>query len=101
MKKRLSLLTITLLFSCILVFAFTGCSKAHTQLSDSQKLSLEPKQVVENYFKYWNEKNSKGVLSTLTERYSKYNMNWEFENLKSVKLNSIVEESNTELEVDI
>jgi len=79
----------------IMLLTFTGCSKSQTQLSNSP----ESKQVVENYFKYWNGKNGKAILSTLTERYATSKMDWEFENLKSVKLNSIKEESNTELVV--
>ena len=93
MKKKIILVIL------FLPFIFAGCLKSQTQLSNSQRLSLEPKQVVENYFKYRNEKNSKGILSTLTEKYATYNTIWEFENLKSSTLNTIVEESNTELAV--
>ena len=93
MKKKIILVIL------FLTFILVGCLKSQTQLYNSQKLSLEPKQVVENYFKYRNEKNSKGILSTLTEKYTKGNMIWKFGNLKSINLNSIVEESNTELVV--
>lgn len=83
----------------IMLLVFTGCSKDQAQLSNSQKLSPASEKVVENFYKYWNEKNSKAILYTLTERYDVSPMDWEFGNLKSVKLDSIKEESNTELVV--
>ena len=51
--------------------------------------SLQPKQVIENYFKYYNEKNRQGLLSTLTSRHDQPNVVFGFENLKSIKLVSI------------
>jgi len=56
----------------ILVLILTGCSTVKTQGASSQELnsqkqSLEPKQVVENYFKYYNEENLEGVNSALTQ----------------------------------
>jgi hypothetical protein len=51
--------------------------------------SLQPKQVIETYFKYYNERNRQGLLTTLTSRYDQPNVFFGFENLKSIKLVSI------------
>lgn len=80
-----------------LVFVLTGCSTVRSQRTNyqepnSQKQPLEPKQVVEDYFKYYNEKNRKEMLSTLTEWHNAPNVVFGFENLKYIKLNSISED---------
>ncbi|WP_229982000.1 DUF4829 domain-containing protein [Clostridium aromativorans] len=51
---------------------------------------LQPEQVIKNYFGYYNEKNVKGVNSTHTEWLRGPSLD---ENLKSIKLNSIVEDT--------
>lgn len=50
-------------------------------------------EVVENYFKYSDEKNEKGVLSTLTDRWNAPNIVWELGNLEYIDLNFIEEET--------
>lgn len=79
-----------ILITLFLVFVFTGCSTVKTQTLNSQKQPLEPKQVVENYFKYYNEKNLEGVNSTRTQ-WSQITAGLD-ENLKYIKLNSISED---------
>ncbi|HGG0417992.1 DUF4829 domain-containing protein [Clostridium botulinum] len=59
---------------------------------NTQKQLLESKKVVENYFKYYNEKNKEKILTTLTEVHDGPNVVWGFENLEYIKLNSIKEE---------
>lgn len=51
--------------------------------------SLQPKQVIENYFKFYNEKNRQGLLSTLTGWHDQSNVVFGFENLKLIKLVSV------------
>lgn len=63
----------------ILVFALTGCSKSQVKLPG-------PNEVVENYFKYYNEKNREEVLSTLTEWHNAPNVIFQFENLDNIRL---------------
>lgn len=81
----------------LLVFSFSlvACSMAKTQESASQraitKQSLEPKQVVENYFKYYNEKNLKEVNSTRTQ-WSQITTELD-KDIKSIKLDSITEDT--------
>jgi hypothetical protein len=73
-----------------LAFVLTGCSIGKTQEPNSQKQPLQSKQVVENYYKYYNEKNKEGVISTLTDQTNtKYVLD---ENIKYIKLNNIVED---------
>lgn len=87
MKK----ITVFILF---LVFILSGCSKVKTQVTDSQKQQLQPNQVIDNYFRYYNEKNKEGVLSTLTEVNKAPNIVFGFENLKYIKLISMSEDIN-------
>lgn len=54
--------------------------------------SLDSQKVVENYFKYMNEKNKEKLLGNLTEWHN--NMIWGFENLDYIKILSIEEETN-------
>lgn len=54
--------------------------------------SLDPQKVVENYFKYMNEKNKEKLLENLTEWHN--NMIWGFENLDYIKIINIEEETN-------
>ena len=51
--------------------------------------SLQPKQVIENYFKYYNQKNRQGMLSTLTSWHEQSNIIFGFNNLMFIKLLNI------------
>lgn len=77
-----------------LVIVFSGCSKVKTQVTDSQKQQLQPNQVIDNYFRYYNEKNREGVLLTQTEVNNVPNTIFDFENLKYIKLISMSEDTN-------
>lgn len=77
-----------------LAIVFSGCSKVKTQISDSKNQQLQPKQVIDSYFKYYNEKNREGVLSTETEVNKAPNVVFGFENLKYIKLISMWEDTN-------
>lgn len=85
-----------ILIILFIVFVFTGCSivkiqKTSSQEINSQKQLLDPKQVVENYFKYYNEKNLELVNSTRSQ-WSQITTGLD-KNLKSIKLNSISEDN--------
>ncbi|KOR24762.1 DUF4829 domain-containing protein [Clostridium sp. L74] len=62
---------------------------------NAQNQSLEPQKVVENYFKYYNEKNKEKVLTTLTKWHDSPNVVWGFEDLKCKKINTIKEEKDS------
>lgn len=86
----------------LLVFSLVGCSTVKTQESvsqgvDSQKQLLEPKQVVENYFKYFSEKNLQGVNSTRTQWSQITEVS---KDIKYIKLNSIAEDTRASLKED-
>jgi hypothetical protein len=87
MKRNLFVLGII----SFLFFTLSGCGissgvDATKGVPTNTNNSLEPKQVIENYFKYYNEKNRQGLLSTLSSRLNKPNVIFGFENLKSIKL---------------
>lgn len=96
MKKKIILIVI---FSSF-VFVILGGYILKTEgiilkeQSISKKQSLDPKQVVECYFKFYNEKNKKGVQSTMTEVNNGPNKVYEFDNLIYIKLKSIKEDTN-------
>lgn len=54
--------------------------------------SLDSQKIVENYFKYMNEKNKEKLLENLTEWHN--NTIWGFENLDYIKILNIEEETN-------
>ncbi|URZ08253.1 DUF4829 domain-containing protein [Clostridium felsineum] len=88
MKNKLAL---TIL---ILILLFTGCSvNKEVNISNAEKLKLKPNEVIKNYFKYYNEKSRTGVLSTLTDWQNKPNLVLGFNKLKSIKLNTIIEDT--------
>ncbi|NEZ46993.1 DUF4829 domain-containing protein [Clostridium niameyense] len=82
MKKQLLLI---ILLSLIVLI---GCCK----FNDNGKL-LESDKVIQNYFKYYNNKNKKGVLSTLTKNTCTFNVMFNFGNLKYIKLENIKEDN--------
>lgn len=86
MKKKLILIVL------FLTYILTGCSLTDKKTNISNSDKLTPKEVVENYFKYYNEKSNSGVFSTLTKWHNTPNMNFEFDNLKSIKLMDIAED---------
>lgn len=86
MKKKLILIVL------FLILILTGCSLADKKTNVSNLDKLTPKEVVESYFKYYNEKSRSGMFSTLTKWHNTPNMNFEFDNLKSIKLMDIAED---------
>lgn len=46
---------------------------------------LQPKQVIEQFYKSYNQKNLKGIYSVTTKRYHSADSNLMFNNLKSIK----------------
>jgi len=87
-------------FKIIIIIIITfitlaGCSKESNSTINTEDDSA--KTVVENYFKYENEKNKEKLLTTLTDRYNSPNVFWEFENLDSTKIISIEEEKDEKL----
>lgn len=89
MKKKFMIIAL------LLTFILTGCSlpQKKVNISNSDKLKLTPKEVVENYFKYYNEKSKTGVLSTLTKWHNTPNMKFGFDSLKSINIIDITDDS--------
>lgn len=83
-------------FICIVLSMFlilSGCSKETLKTKNAATNSTEPKQVVENYYKYKNEKNKQGMLKTLTEGHDRPNVVWGFESLEYIRIVNINEET--------
>lgn len=89
MKKKFMVIAL------LLTFILTGCSllQKKVNISNSDKLKLSSKEVVENYFKYYNEKSKTGVLSTLTKWHNTPNMKFGFDSLKSINIIDITDDS--------
>lgn len=83
MKKTLVILGLISLF----VFTLMRCGNGSVPISTNN--SSQPKQVIENYFKFYNEKNRQGLLSTLTGWHDKSNVEFDFDNLVFIKPLSI------------
>lgn len=85
-------LRVNIILIIITLIVFVGCSKDSNRPIDSKGDSAQ--MVVENFFKYKNEKNKDKLLTTLTEHYNAPNVVWGFDNLDSVKILKIEEEKN-------
>ena len=91
MKEKLKIIIIVI----ITFITIAGFSKESNSTIDIENDSA--KTVLENHFKYKNEKNNENLLTTLTERFNDPNVFWGFENLDSTKIIRIEEENNEKL----
>ena len=72
----------------------TGCT---TQNSKDKKIDvdlLKPREVVEGFFKYYNQKKLEGMNTLRTEKYHSSESNWGFDNLEYIKVINIIEDTN-------
>ncbi len=81
-----------MLIIIITLILLVGCSSESNRVTETKGDSAQT--VVENYFKYKNEKNKDKLLTTLTEHFNAPNVVWGFDNLESTKIISIEEEMN-------
>lgn len=86
-KKKLKFYILIIIITLIML---VSCSSGNNTIIDSKGDSAQT--VVENYFKYENEKNKDKLLTTLTEHWTSPNVVWGFENLDSIKIINIEEE---------
>ncbi|MBU3192354.1 DUF4829 domain-containing protein [Clostridium bowmanii] len=54
---------------------------------------LKPKEVVEGFFKYYNQKNLEGMNTLTTEKYHSSESYWGFDNLEYIKVINIIEDT--------
>ncbi|WP_160680863.1 DUF4829 domain-containing protein [Clostridium sp. C8-1-8] len=78
--------SIVLLFISILVV--TGNRFINNKKNSKIDKSLQPEQVIEKYFEFYNKKDSKKVLSTMTD-FNKGIEFMEFDKLKYIKIRTI------------
>jgi hypothetical protein len=86
---------IVLVIVCLLAI-LTGCTTQNSKEKKVQRALLEPKQVIEGFFKYYDQKNMEGMNSFTTENYHFSKLNWEFDNLEYIKVINIIEDNNQE-----
>ena len=89
MKKTLIILGII----CLFVFSLMSFGNKSAPINTNN--SVQPKQVIENYFRFYNEKNRQGLLSTLTSWHEQSNVDFGFKNLIFTKLLRIGNEDMT------
>ncbi len=98
-KKGILIGIITILITVsslvtINIFAKDTSIKENSKTAVNSQL-LQPQQVIENYFKYLNEKNKEALLTTVTEHFKSPNVVWGLENLEYTKINSISKSVNS------
>lgn len=85
---------IGLIILCLLMI-LTGYTTQNSRNKRAKISVLKPKEVIEEFFKCYNQKNLQGMNSLNTERrYSASEKSWEFENLEYIKVINIVEDTN-------
>jgi hypothetical protein len=72
----------------------TGCTTQNSEDKSVEMAFLEPKDVIEEYFKYYNQKNLEGMNSLTTERNQSSKSAWGFDNLEYIKITDIIEDTN-------
>lgn len=82
--KRILVVFGLIIFSLIILIGYGNKS-----ISTNTNNSLQPKQVIENYFKFYNEKNRQGLSTTLTKWHDQSNVDFGLDNLIFIKLVSI------------
>lgn len=79
-----------------LLMILTGCETQNIKDKVVQRDLLKPKQVIERFFKYYNQKNLEGMNSLTTEKYHSLELNWGFDNLEYIKAINIIEDTNVD-----
>ena len=72
----------------------TGCTTESAKDKKVERALLKPKEVVEEFLKYYNQKNLEGMNLFTTERYHSSGANWGFDNLEYIKIINIIEDTN-------
>lgn len=80
--------------SLITLIAIVFLLNPKAVVSSNKEPLLKPKEVIEQYFKYYNQKNLQGLNSLTAERSNSSETNWGFDNLEYIKLINIVEDTN-------
>lgn len=89
MKLKFSLV----IFSLLIIL--NGCTIETSKTNNISTSLSDPKKVVENYYKYKNEKNKEGLLKTITKGYQSHNSSLGLDVIEYIKLININEETDT------
>ena len=72
----------------------TGCKTESPKDKNVQTTLSKPKVVIEEFFKYYNQKNLQGINSLTTEKSHSSESSWGFDNLEYIKVINIIEDNN-------
>ena len=72
----------------------TGCTTQKLKEKNVQTTLSKPKVVIEEFFKYYNQRNLEGINSLTTESLHSSELSWGFDNLEYIKILSVVEDNN-------
>ncbi|MEG1481743.1 DUF4829 domain-containing protein [Clostridium sp.] len=93
MKQYFKVSRFIILIVICIIFIFCINKIVSSKEIDTGTSNKNPEIVVENYFKYQNDKDKEKLLTTLTKWHNGPNVVWGFENLKKINLESISEET--------
>ena len=71
-----------------------GCTTQNSKDKRIDVALLKPKEVIEGFFKYYNQKNLDGMNTFTTEKYHSSESSWGFDNLEYIKVINIIEDIN-------
>lgn len=86
--KSIRKIRLVLLVAIIIVICIGGCK---WKINQGKTRYNESRTVVENYFKYWDEKNREMILTTLTKWHNSPKVGFSFDNIENVKLLNVEE----------
>lgn len=78
---------------CLLMI-LTGCTTQNSKDKNVQITLSKPKIVIEEFYRYYNQKNLQGINLLTTERNHSSESSWGFDNLDYIKVINIVEDNN-------
>ncbi|WML32834.1 DUF4829 domain-containing protein [Clostridium sp. OS1-26] len=84
---------VVLTILCLLMI-LTGCTTQNPKDKSVETAFLKPKDVIEEYFKYYNQQNLEGMNSLTTEKNHSSKSSLGFDNLEYIKVNNIIEDTN-------
>ncbi|MCB2312799.1 DUF4829 domain-containing protein [Clostridium tagluense] len=77
---------------CLLMI-ITGCATKNSKDKKVQVAFLKPKEVIGEFYKYYNQKNLKGMNTLTIEKYHSSESSWGFDNLEYIKVINIIEDT--------
>ncbi|MEG1255045.1 DUF4829 domain-containing protein [Clostridium sp.] len=80
---------------CLLII-LTGCTSENSKYKKMDVALLTPKEVIEGFFEFYNQKNLEGMNTFTAEKFHSSESDWGFDNLEYIKVINIIEDTNQE-----